>query len=400
MSATTRILLLSFLLISTAALAYGQGGASGTILGTVTDNSGAVVTKAAVDVTNVNTNVTKHTETSSSGDFTVPYLAPGTYRVTVQSQGFQKSVLDKIGLVVGQEARADVVLKPGATSESVEVQGQSVALDTDTSALSQLVSQQQVESLPLNGRNFMQLLLIGAGAVTVGGEQGTMRQGEGNAVSINGGRPEGNNYTLDGLINTDTALVTPAVILSQDAIQEFKVESGTYSAEYGYSASQINIISKSGGNQLHGSVFEFNRNDWFDASPFPTYTDFNSGIPTKNPELRQNQFGFVVNGPVYIPKVYDGRNKTFFLANYEGWRIRNGTSTFSNIPSQAELGGDFSTSGLPAYGTPECDAALAGSNPCMPVDPATGLPFPGNMIPASRFSRLANVTTKLFPAQN
>ncbi len=124
-----------------------------------------------------------------------------------------------------------------------------VALDTDSSALSQDVSQQQVEALPLNGRNFMQLLLIGAGAVTVGGEQGTMRQGEGNAVSINGGRPEGNNYTLDGLINTDTALVTPAVVLSQDAIQEFKVESGTYSAEYGYSASQINIISKGGGNQ-------------------------------------------------------------------------------------------------------------------------------------------------------
>ena len=195
MSATTRILLLSFLLISTAGLVYGQGGASGTILGTVTDNSGAVVTKASVDVTNVNTNVTKHTETSSSGDFTVPYLTPGTYRVTVQSQGFLKSVVDKIGLVVGQEARADVVLKPGATTETVEVQGQSVALDTDSSALSQLVSQEQVEALPLNGRNFMQLLLIGAGAVTVGGEQGTMRQGEGNAVSINGGRPEGNNYT-------------------------------------------------------------------------------------------------------------------------------------------------------------------------------------------------------------
>src|SRR5205814_9376795 len=109
-------------------------------------------------------------------------------------------------------------------------------------------------------------------------------------------------YALDGLTDTDTAQVTPAVVLSQDAIQEFKVESGTYSAEYGYSASQINIVSKSGTNQLHGSVFEFNRNDTFDASPFPTNTDFKSGIPTKNPELRQNQFGFVVNGPVFIPK--------------------------------------------------------------------------------------------------
>ncbi len=278
MSTMTRNSLLFLLVVSSTGLLYAQGGAYGTIVGTVTDNSGAVMAKASVDVNNVATNVSKHTETSSSGDFTVPYLTPGTYRVTVQSQGFQKSVVDKISLEVGQEARADVSMKPGAVTESVQVEASAVALDTDSSAISQLVSQRQVEELPLNGRNFMQLMLIGAGAVTVGGEQGTMRQGEGNAVSINGGRPEGNNYTLDGLVNTDTALVTPAVILSQDAIQEFKVESGTYSAEYGYSASQINIVSKSGGNQLHGAVFEFNRNDAFDAAPFPTSTDFNRGI--------------------------------------------------------------------------------------------------------------------------
>ena len=241
-----------------------------------------------------------------------------------------------------QKARVNVSLKAGAVSTTVEVNATAVNLDTDTSALSQLVSQKQVEELPLNGRNFLQLLLIGAGAVTVGGEQGTMRQGQGNAISINGGRPEGNNYTLDGLINTDTALVTPAVILSQDAIQEFKVESGTYSAEYGYSASQINIVSKGGTNQLHGTLFEFNRNDAFDAKPFPTYTDVLAGTPTDLPELRQNQFGFVVSGPVYIPKVYDGRNKTFFMANYEGWRIINGARVNYTMPNPAILQGDFS----------------------------------------------------------
>ena len=341
MSTMTRNFLLFLLVISAAGLLYAQGGAYGTILGTVTDNSGAVVANAKVDVTNADTGVVTHTKTTSSGDFTVPSLNPGHYSVTVESTGFQKSLTTGVVLAVDQSARVNVVLKAGAVSTTIEVGAEAVTLDTDSSALSQEVSQQQVEELPLNGRNFMQLLLIGAGAVTVGGEQGTMRQGEGAAVSINGGRPEGNNYTLDGLINTDTALVTPAVILSQDAIQEFKVESGTYSAEYGFSASQINIVSKSGTNQIHGSVFEFDRNDAFDALPFANNNDYLAGVKTANPVLRQNQFGFVVGGPVYIPKVYDGRNKTFFLANYEGWRIINGARVSEIVPNPATLTGDF-----------------------------------------------------------
>ncbi len=203
-------------------------------------------------------------------------------------------------LAVDQKVRIDLSLKPGAVSETVEVTAQAVELDTDTAALSQLVSQQQVEELPLDGRNFMQLLFFGAGAVTIGGEQGTMRQGEGNAISINGGRPEGNNFTLDGLVNTDSAMETPAVILSQDAIGEFKVQSGIYPAEYGFSASQVNIVSKGGTNPLHGSIFESNRNNAFDALPFPTATNFIAGTKTTNPVLKLNQFGFVASGPVYI----------------------------------------------------------------------------------------------------
>ncbi|HZQ94636.1 MAG TPA: TonB-dependent receptor [Candidatus Sulfotelmatobacter sp.] len=392
----TRILAVWLVALLGTASLYGQGGAYGTILGTVTDNSGAVVANASVDVTNLGTNVSKHTATTSSGDFTVPYLAPGLYRVTVQSQGFRKSVLDNIALVVGQEARANVTLKTGEVTETVEVQANAAALDTDSSAVSQLVSEKQVEELPLNGRNFLNLLFIGAGAVQTVGEQGQMRQGAGNAISINGGRPESNNYTLDGLTNTDTALNTPAVIVSQDAIQEFKVASENYSAEYGYSANQVNIISKSGTNQLHGTAFEFLRNDALDAlTPTPFQTPIKS-------ELRQNQFGFVVGGPVYIPKVYDGRNKTFWLVNYEGWRIRNGFVVRGQVPDPAQLSGDFSASGLPDYGSAACDTGYAQSTPqpCMPVDPLTGNPFPGNIIPAARFSRLANVAlaAQVFPA--
>ncbi len=394
-------LVVCLFVIASASLLYGQGGANGTILGTVTDNSGAVLANAGVDVTNVATSVTTHTQTSSTGDFTVPYLQPGTYRVTVQVPGFQKSVTDNVGLVVGQQARVNVTMKTGTVTELVEVNASAVALDTDSSAVSQIVTQKQVDQLPLNGRNFLNLLFITAGAVQAVGEQGQMRQGQGNAISLNGGRPESNNYTLDGLINTDTALNTPAVILSQDAIQEFKVLSENYSAEYGYSANQVNIVSKSGTNQLHGTGFEFFRNDALDAQ---TPTPFQTAV--KKPVLRQNQFGFVLGGPVYIPKLYDGRNKTFWLANYEGWRIGNGAIIQGIVPTPAELGGDFSATGLPAFdltpGSP-CQVALTNpttAQPCLPGDPTTGAGFPGGIIPTTSFSRLAKVAVGggVFPA--
>jgi hypothetical protein len=389
---TVAVALITFLLFSPLTL-VGQGGATGTILGTVLDNTGAVVTGATVTVTNVATGVSNQTKTSSSGDFTVPFLQPGTYKLTVEASGFQQSVLQNVTLVVAQEARANFSLKPGAVTESVSVEASAVSLDTDTAAVSQIVTQKQVDQLPLNGRNFVNLLFIGAGAVQTNGEQGQMRQGEGNAISINGGRPTSNNYTLDGLINTDTALNTPAVILSQDAIQEFKIQSETYSAEYGFSANQVNIVTKSGTNQLHGTAFEFLRNDAFDAK---------APLQASKPELRQNQFGFVLGGPIYIPKLYDGRNKTFFMVNYEGWRIRNGIdqNTF-DVPIPAQLGGDFSASGL-SLPAPFGPCIPSATQACMPVDPNTGAAFPGNMVPSTSFSRLAQVelAAGLFPAPN
>jgi Carboxypeptidase regulatory-like domain/TonB dependent receptor len=384
MLAKMRIVLLFVLTVSLSNLLYAQGGANGTILGTVTDTAGAVVANARINVTNVATNVTNQTQTTSSGDFAVPFLPPGTYRVIVESSGFQKAITDSVTLLVGQQARVNVALKPGQVSETVEVQANSVSLDTDTAAVTQIVTPTQIEQLPVENRNFVSLLFLGAGAVQTNGEQGQMRQGEGNAISINGGRPTSNNYTLDGLINTDTALNTPAVILSQDAIQEFKIQSETYSAEYGFSANQVNLVSKSGSNQLHGTAFEFLRNDAFDAkAPFQQ----------ELPELRQNQFGFVLGGPIYIPKVYDGRNKTFFMVNYEGWRIRNGfdQSNFT-VPDPAQLNGDFSNSGLalPVQAGGTCNPSVTPPTPCMPIDPLTGAPFPGNTIPSIRFSTLAS----------
>ena len=198
-----------------------------------------------------------------------------------------------------------------------------------------------------------------------------MRQGEGDAISINGSRPTSNNYLLDGMVNTDTSLNTPAVVLSVDAIQEFKEQTATYSAEYGFSANQINIISRGGANDFHGALFGFDRNDAFDARSY-----FQANIPP----LRQNQFGFVIDGPVYIPKLYNGKNKTFFMANYEGTRIRQGIDSLNLVPTPAELSGHFTTT---------------------IIDPTTGLPFQNNTVPQDRSSRLAKLgVQKFFPAPN
>jgi hypothetical protein len=385
-------------LLTMAGMLFAQG-TTGTILGTVTDSSGAVVPNAKVDVTNSATGVTISVKSTGSGDYTAPNLIPGPYRVSVEVPGFSKGVVSSIMLVVGQDARADVHLRPGAATETVEISANSVALDTDSAGVTQTVSEQQVSDLPLNGRNFVDLLFVGAGAVQTTGEMGQMRSGEGNAISIDGGRPESNNYTLDGLTNTDTALNTPAVILSQDAIQEFKVQSETYSAAYGFSANQVNMVSRSGANQYHGSVFEFDRNDYFDAINHQSISN-TSSIAT---ELRQNQFGYVLDGPLSIPKLYNGRDKSFFMANYEGGRIVNGGHLSGNAPTAAELGGDFSALAsnplFPVAGTPACSTLqthTSGSN-CLPVDPLTGAPFPDNKIPSSRFSNVANVMNKLIP---
>ncbi len=387
------LLLAVVMLIGCVASGFGQSGSTGTILGTVSDSSGAAVAGATIIVTNKATGVTQTVQTGDSGEYTAPSLPPGVYSVVVDAKGFGKQTTNNITLVVAQQSRVNSTLQPGTLDQTVEVSAGAVALDTDSSAVTQLVSERQVNQLPLNGRNFLSLLFIGAGAVQTVGEQGQMRQGEGNAISINGSRPESNNYTLDGMVNIDTALNTPAVILSQDAIQEFKVQNATYGAEYGFSANQVNIVSKSGGNQLHGSLFDFARNDAFDAN-----THF---IPVK-PVKRQHQFGFVASGPVYIPKLYDGRNKTFWLANYEGWRIKNGTSSYSNVAPIAQVNGNFSGSGLPAISSASCTTAINAGNACMPIDPLTGQPFPNNTIPSSRFSRLAAATlgANLFVAPN
>ncbi|HEV2498945.1 MAG TPA: carboxypeptidase-like regulatory domain-containing protein [Terriglobia bacterium] len=368
--------------------------ASGLITGVITDPSGAVVPQVKVTIKNQGTGMTWSATTSDAGKYTVTALPVGIYTVTATKQGFRSAERADISLSVGATANADFKLVVGSVAQVVTVKANTVSVNTVSASQTQLVNQRQIADLPLNGRNFTEFLTLNAGTVSSpGAEAGSMRQGKGTGYNVNGNRTSSVNFTLDGLINTDVTLGDPAVIVSQDAMQQFKEQKPAYSAAYGFSASQINIITKSGTNQLHGTAFEFGRNDKLDATNF---------FATSKPELRQNQFGFVLGGPVYIPKVYNGRDKTFWLANYEGWRIRQGGISQGIVPDASELNGDFSSLNLPAFGTPACNSALLLDQPCMPINPATGQSYPGDQIPTTSFSHLAtqSLALQFFPAPN
>jgi hypothetical protein len=360
-------------IVSMAATSFAQT-ATGQITGTVRDASGAVMSGVRVIVTNEQTGLTREAKTGTNGDYVIPLLPAGIYVVTGEQAGFKTAIHTQVALTVDQIQRVDLLLATGNLTEIVEVQANALTLDTASSTVGHTITEKQVTDLPLNGRNFLQLLFLGAGAVETTGEQGGMRQGVGNAISIMGARPTSNNFMIDGTANIDTSIGTPAAVLSVDAIQEFKEQTTTYSAEYGFSSNQINLVSKSGTNALHGAGFGFLRNDAFDARNF--FDDKTAPAP----ELDQKQFGFVVGGPVMLPG-YNGRNRTFFLVNYEGTRIDRGATNFYTVPTPEQLSGRFNT-------------------PI--IDPVTGVPFPNNTIPQSRFSRLAQLAIRnsWFPTPN
>ena len=362
---------------------------TGTITGLLTDSTGAVVSGAKVTIENTGTAEKRMLTTDRSGDYTATLLLPGSYRVTSEKEGFKIDVRNDITLQVDQTVRVDIAMTVGSVSERVEVSANALTLDTDSASIGQVIERKQVNDLPLNGRSFVSLLFLEPGAVQTGGEQSTFRYGVGDAVSIGGGASASNSYTLDGTTITDTSYVTPAFNISVDAVEEFKTQSKNYSAEYGFGTNQVNLSTRAGTNALHGSVFEFIRNtavdarDWFNFAPSPVAP------------LKQNQFGYSLSGPVIFPKIYSGRNKTFFFANYEGQRIRSQKTMNGFMPTSDELNGIFLLSTIT-------------SNPNSPtiVDPTTGLPFSKNaagayVIPSSRFSRLGKLAaSKLFALPN
>src|ERR1700728_3963123 len=247
-----RVAILSVFLCSLAAWSWGQG-AQGTVVGTASDATGAMIAGASVTITNTTTNVSVHTKTTVAGDFTVPYLSPGVYSVSVLAPGFERGVVEGITVGVGQTVRADVHLKLGKNTESVVINSSATtSLDTDSMAVGQVISQEQVNDLPMENRGFASLMLLSPGAMTAIQDRGADNinsSGVGNDyVNISGARADANGYTIDGMTNDTPYWNNTMINLSLDAIQEFKEVSATYSAAYGAYASQIIVSSKSGGN--------------------------------------------------------------------------------------------------------------------------------------------------------
>jgi outer membrane receptor protein involved in Fe transport len=361
------LLAVVLILLGAAATLRAQT-ATGQINGTVRDTTGAVVPGAKVTITEPSKGISRTATTDANGDYVFALLSPGTYSVQAELQGFSIAKESDIQLFVDNFIRVDLTLTLGEMTESVDVEAPTVTLQSESANIGQTLSERQITELPLNGRNFLELLFLQAGAVESTGEQGTMRQGVGNAISIQGARPTSNNFMIDGTTNLDTNLGTPAVILSPDAMEEFTQQNKTYSAQYGFSANQINLVSKSGSNEFHGTGFYFARNEAWDARNFFDPPD------AEKPELDQKQFGGTIGGPII-------KDKTFFLFNYEGLRVDNGSSRFGIVPTADELAGHFSQT---------------------IIDPVTGQPFPNNTIPQDRYSRMAQVAVQngWFPAPN
>jgi hypothetical protein len=308
---------------------------TGTVLGTVTDASGAPISGATVTLTNEGTNAALSTTTSSDGGYKFTPVKIGEYKLTASYQGFQTTTQRNITVNVGADVVIDISLKPGQVSEIVEVTSTTPVLETQNASVGQVVDSRNVDNLPLNGRNFTFLAQLAAGVNSP--QADTRGNAATGAFAANGLRPAQNNYLLDGIDNnSDTVdflngtnfVVLPPV----DAIQEFKVQTSDFSAEFGRSgAAVLNATIKSGTNSFHGDVWEFFRNDKLDSADF-----FENAGGIKKGELRQNQFGFTAGGPVVIPKLFDGRNKVFFFGDYEGLRRVQGTILTGSVPTAAE----------------------------------------------------------------
>jgi hypothetical protein len=362
--------------------------ATGNIRGTVSDSSGAVVPNCTVTATNVNTALVRKVPTNDQGDFNVVSVPVGTYRLTFEAPGFQVNTINGLILQVDQTATIPVVLTPGNMSQSIEVTAAAPVLDAQTSSVGQVIDNRRIVDLPLNGRNPFQLGALSGGTVAFQGLNTNL------PILAGGGRHNANDILIDGVDDNlrnyagKVGRAGLSYIPSVDAVEEFKVKTNNFAAEYGHSAGYtMNATIKSGTNHYHGSAYEFLRNDKLDANNFVSNY---SGKPKS--EFRQNQFGATIGGPVRLPH-YDGHDKTFFFGDYEGLQIRQAaTSSLLDMPPAAFRQGDFSSSSTIIYDP--------STRQLGPTGVVTSSPFPGNTIPSSQLDPTALKFQSLFPALN
>lgn len=350
--------------------------------GSARDSSGAAIAGVVITAVNTGTNAVRVANTNEAGVYSLPSLPPGSYSVKAEKEGFKAAVRNQVELQVQQAARIDFELQIGQVSESIEVAAEAALLNTDNATVGTVIENRRIVELPLNGRNYLQLVTLSPNVSSgfSGQGQASARQGgirAAQTIAVAGQRTNFNHYTLDGVENTDPNFNTFVVQPSIDALQEFKVQTGIYPAEFGRQTTQINVLTKSGTNQYHGTLFEFFRNDKLDANPY----SFSVLRSSKDP-FKWNQYGFTLGGPVRVPRVFNGKDRLFFMGNYEAYRKRgNTTGTFSLAPAAVQ-NGDFSGIANKIY-DPESRVLDADGKTI------TATQFPGNIIPQNRISPIS-----------
>jgi hypothetical protein len=362
-------LVLPVVLASTALAQVEQGR----FVGQVVDSQGAVVPGANVKLTNTGTNIVQTAVTDGGGDYVITPVPAGEYVLSVSAQGFATSTTSRIEAQVGQIVRENMKLNIGSSSQTIEVTTAAPLLSTDSATIGQVITNQQLTGLPLNGRGFYKLaeLTPGASLQNATGNSLAIRPEIVNGNVISGIRGSATSFLLDGVDVSEQHQGGTFIQTSIDALQEFSVQQSPYSAEYNRGGAFFNATTKSGTNQFHGGIFEFIRNDKLDARNYFALT---------RQTLKRNQFGGDLGGPLTIPHLYNGKSRTFFFLDYEGQRLRQGEVFNDIVASAAQRGGNFGSKVI--------------------KDPLTGVAFPNNTIPGNRLSSQALAIQNYFPLPN
>jgi carboxypeptidase family protein len=357
---------------------------AGSIAGHLADPQGASLPDADVTLTNVDTNTSRATKSTGSGDYTFTEVPPGNYKVQAQRQGFKTSVSESFAVQVAQSVKLDLTLQIGVVTESVDVSAAGTLLQAENPTLGTVVEHAELAELPLlNGRNYLGLVAL-ASNVNMGspgsGQAGSRLGGEraGESIAVGGQRIMFDYYTLDGVVNTDPDFNTYVAQPSPDGIGQMKVQTGVYSAEFGHEASQINVMTKSGTNTFHGAAYEYIRNNYVEAQPYFFPERVAPGTHQTVTPFKYNDFGFELDGPVRIPKLYNGRDKFFFMVDTEWYRTRSSNRNASaTVPTPAQAAGNFQGD-FYQYVDPNTGIHNV---PIIIYNPVTHLPFPNNTIP-------------------